>query len=195
MTLRPTVLACAAVLLLAGCTAPGVPAESPAPTATSVSSGFTSPDGSVRAWAPHERGEPLELTGTDYDGEPVDVAAHRGELVLLNTWYAACPPCRAEAADLVALDADYPELHLYGINGTDEPGTAKAFERNFGVTYPSVHDADGAALAALQGTVPVSATPTTIVLDRSGRVAVRVLGLLDPSILRPLIDELLAEAP
>ncbi|MDQ2624381.1 MAG: TlpA family protein disulfide reductase, partial [Actinomycetota bacterium] len=169
----------------------------PSTSATEATAGFafTSPDGTVRAWDVAERGEPLELSGTAFDGETVDVAAHRGELVLLNTWYAFCPPCRAEAADLVALDADYPELHLFGINGTDDAGTAQAFERQFEVTYPSIDDADGAALAALQGTVPVSATPTTIVLDREGRVAVRVIGILDPGVVRPLLDALLAEAP
>jgi len=187
----------AAALALAACSAS--PAPDPGATGTggvaAPGIGYTSPDGTVRAWDVVDRGEPLELTGTDYDGEPVDVAAHRGELVLLNTWYAFCPPCRAEAADLVALDADYPELHLFGINGTDDAGTAQAFERQFEVTYPSIDDADGAALAALEGVVPISATPTTIVLDRAGRVAVRVIGLLDPAVLRALVDELLAEAP
>jgi len=189
--------ALAAALALAACSAS--PPPDPGATGTggvaAPGIGYTSPDGTVRAWDVADRGEPLELTGTDYDGEPVDVAAYRGELVLLNTWYAFCPPCRAEAADLVALDADYPELHLFGINGTDDAGTAQAFERQFEVTYPSIDDADGAALAALEGVVPISATPTTIVLDRAGRVAVRVIGLLDPAVLRALVDELLAEAP
>lgn len=183
-----------AVLVLAGCSAPS---EEPSEPSTSevTGFGFTSPDGTVRAWDVEERSEPLELTGTDFDGEPVDLAEHRGELVLLNTWYAACPPCRAEAADLVALDADYPELTLFGINGTDDAGTAEAFERRFEITYPSIDDADGAALAALEGVVPISATPTTVLLDRKGRVAVRVVGMVDPGVVRPLVDALLAEAP
>ena len=188
-------LGVAAVLVLSGCSS-----SEPAPTGSeSVASdagfGFTSPDGTVRAWEVEERTAPVELAGTDYRGEPVDVAEHRGELVLLNTWYAFCPPCRAEAADLVAMDADYPELHLFGINGTDDVGTAEAFERHFEVTYPSIDDADGAALAALEGVVPISATPTTVVLDREGRVAVRIIGMVDPGVLRPLVDDLLAEAP
>ena len=183
-----------AVLVLAGCSAPSEDPSAP-PTSQATGFGFTSPDGTVRAWDVEERSEPLELTGTDFDGAPVDLAEHRGELVLLNTWYAACPPCRAEAADLVALDADYPELTLFGINGTDDAGTAEAFERRFEITYPSIDDADGAALAALEGVVPISATPTTVLLDRKGRVAVRVVGMVDPAVVRPLVDALLAEAP
>lgn len=186
-------LVVAAALVLSGCSS-----SEPEPTGTESAAsdagfGFTSPDGTVRAWDVAERGEPLDLAGTDFAGEPVDVVDHRGELVLLNTWYAACPPCRAEAADLVALDADYEALHLLGINGTDDAGTAAAFERRFDVTYPSIDDADGAALAALQGLVPISATPTTILLDRAGRVAVRIIGMVDPGVLRPLVDDLLAE--
>ena len=197
---RAAALFLAAALVLAGCTTQADPTPTggtsgPSDAAAGTGFGFTSPDGTVRAWDEAERGEALELAGTDYAGEPVDVTDHRGELVLLNTWYAFCPPCRAEAADLVAIDADYPELHLFGINGTDDAGTAEAFERHFEITYPSIDDADGAALAALQGVVPISATPTTIVLDKAGRVAVRVIGLLDPSVLRPLVDDLLAEAP
>ncbi len=190
---RVAVVALAVTLALTACTT--APAPDPAETSSGPGIGYTSPDGTVRAWDVADRGEPLELAGTDFDGEPVDVTEHRGELVLLNTWYASCPPCRAEAADLVALDADYPDLHLFGINGTDDAGTAAAFDRRFDVTYPSIDDADGAALAALEGVVPVSATPTTIVLDRAGRVAVRVIGLLDAAVLRTLVDELLAEAP
>lgn len=186
----------AIALVVSGCTGPESPEPSNSqPESATSGFGFTSPDGTVRAWDEAERGEPLDLAGTDFDGEPVDVASHRGEIVLLNTWYAACPPCRAEAADLVALDADYPELHLYGINGTDDAGTAEAFERRFEITYPSIDDGDGAALAALQGVVPISATPTTVLLDHAGRVAVRIIGMVDPAILRPLVDDLLAEAP
>jgi len=194
---QPAAVAALAVTLalgLAACSPSDSLSPDPSATATTDGFAFTSPDGTVRAWDVAERGEPLELSGTAYDGAAVDVAAHRGELVLLNTWYAFCPPCRAEAADLVAIAADYPELRVVGINGTDDAGTAQAFERQFEVTYPSIDDADGAVLAALQGTVPVSATPTTIVLDREGRVAVRVIGMLDPSVLRPLLDALLVEA-
>jgi peroxiredoxin len=119
----------------------------------------------------------------------------RGDVVVLNTWYAACPPCRAEAPDLVSLAGDYADegVHLLGINGTDDAGAAQAFERTFGVTYPSIADSDGRAIATLQGAVPLQAVPTTVVLDREGRVAARVLGLADGSTLRAMVDDVLAE--
>ena len=170
-------LAAAVVLWLVGC-APGDAAESP---------GYVSGDGTVTEWAVGERGEPVELIGTSFAGETVDVEAYRGEVVLLNTWYASCPPCRAEAPDLVALDAE-DGVQLIGINSRDDAGTAQAFERTFGVEYPSIDDADGKAIAQLQGLVAINAVPTTLVLDHEGRVAARVIGSVEPSTLRSLVD-------
>ncbi|MEZ0448120.1 TlpA family protein disulfide reductase [Cellulomonas sp. ICMP 17802] len=179
-----------ALLLLAGC-APGTQAN-PDDVADQ---GYQSGDGSTTTWASGDRTGPLELSGTDFEGTARDVADWRGDVVVLNTWYANCPPCRAEAPDLAALSTDYAAdgVQVLGINRTDDAGTAQAFERQFSVPYPSLADTDGTAIAALQGTVPVNAVPTTVVLDRSGKVAGRILGLADPSTLRSMIDGLLAE--
>ncbi|GEL96769.1 TlpA family protein disulfide reductase [Cellulomonas terrae] len=191
--MRVLAAAALAVLLLAGCT----PDTAPTTPDDVAGQGYQSGDGSTTTWAPDERSGPLELAGTDFTGTSQDVADWRGDVVVLNTWYANCPPCRAEAADLADLSTDYADegVRLLGINRTDDAGTAQAFERQFEVPYPSLADTDGAAIAALQGTVPVNAVPTTVVLDRSGMVAARILGLADPSTLRSIVDELLAEAP
>lgn len=189
-----TAAALAAVTaLLAGCTGQaddGTPADV-------VDQGYQSGDGSATTWTAAQRTDPVELAGTAYDGSTQDVADWRGDVVVLNTWYAACPPCRAEAPDLVALADDYADqgVHVLGINGTDAAGAAEAFQRQFAVPYPSIEDTDGTAIAALQGAVPVNAVPTTVLLDREGRVAARILGLAEGSTLRALVDELLAEEP
>lgn len=157
--------------------------------------GYESGDGSTKTWAAEFRGKAVDLSGTDFAGNTVDISDWRGDVVVLNTWYAACPPCRKEAPDLVALAADYSDrgVHLLGINGVDDAGAAQAFERTFSVTYPSIADSDGRATAALQGAVPVQAVPTTVVLDHEGRVAGRILGIADPTTLRAMIDDVLAE--
>ncbi|WNB85931.1 TlpA disulfide reductase family protein [Cellulomonas sp. ATA003] len=190
---RGAVVALVAALALGGCTAGTSTGNGY--TEDGQSSGYISSDGSTQTWAPDERGEPVEVSGTDFTGAPVDVADWRGDVVVLNTWYAACPPCRAEAPDLVALATEYADdgVHLLGINGTDDAGAAQAFERTFDVPYPSLADTDNGAVAALQGYVSINAVPTTVVLDREGRVAARVLGLADGSTLRAMVDDLLAE--
>jgi len=184
----------AVLLLLAGC-AGGTEEDRAAPDV--VDQGYQSGDGSTTTWAPADRVGPLDITGTDYEGTAHDLAQWRGDVVLLNTWYAACPPCRAEAPDLAQVATDYADdgLRVLGINSRDAAGTAQAFQRRLDVPYPSLDDTGGAAIAALQGVVPVNAVPTTVLLDREGRVAARVLGLVEASTLRALVDDLLAEAP
>ncbi|MGV8976857.1 MAG: TlpA family protein disulfide reductase [Cellulomonas sp.] len=179
--------------LLAGCT---TTSKTPAGTTTDIANqGYQSGDGSTRKWAVADRSGPVALAGTDFTGTAQDVTMWRGDVVVLNSWYAACPPCRAEAPGLVAFATDYTTrgVHVLGINGTDDVGAAQAFERTFTIPYPSLADTGGHAIAALQGAVPVQAVPTTVVLDREGRVAARILGLADPSTLRGLVDDILAE--
>jgi peroxiredoxin len=131
-------------------------------------------------------GNPADSPGY-VSGDGVDVAHLRGEVVVLTTWYAACPPCRAEAPDLVELDA-LDGVAVVGINAEDDAGTAQAFERTFGVTYPSIADDDGQAIAALQGLVAVNAVPTALILDAEGRVAARTVGRVEPSTLAALVE-------
>jgi hypothetical protein len=46
---------------------------------------------------------------------------------------------------------------------------------------------------AFQGVVSPQAVPTTLVIDKQGKVASRILGRIDPSILRTLIETVVAE--
>jgi len=180
------------VLVLAGCAAAG---DDGGDVQDVVDQGYQSGDGSTTTWPRAARVGPLEITGTDYEGTTHDLAQWRGDVVVLNTWYAACPPCRVEAPDLAAVATDYADqgLRVLGVNSRDAAGAAQAFQRQLEVPYPSLDDTGGSAIAALQGVVPVNAVPTTVLLDRDGRVAARVLGLVEASTLRALVEELLAE--
>ncbi|WP_152915969.1 TlpA family protein disulfide reductase [Arthrobacter sp. RIT-PI-e] len=152
-------------------------------------------DGSVTEYAPSERGDPVEVSGTLFDGTAVSSADWDDEVTVLNFWYAACAPCRAEAPDLVALHDEYePQgARFYGVNIRDEQATAEAFERNFGIPYASFDDKDGGVLLGMTQYVPPQAVPTTLVLDREQRVSARILGLADRSTLNALISDALAE--
>ncbi|MEN0129424.1 MAG: TlpA disulfide reductase family protein [Brevundimonas sp.] len=192
MTVRARIVAAAvlALGLLAGCSAGGQ-------GSTDVSDqGFISGDGAVRTWSSGDRKGPVTLEGTDFDGTQQDVTKWLGDVVVVNTWYANCAPCRAEAPDLVALANDYAPkgVHVIGLNGTDEAADATAFQRKYDVPYPSIKDNTGKAIASLQGIVPISAVPTTVVIDREGKVAARILGIAAPSTLRDVVDDVLAES-
>lgn len=129
-------------------------------------------------------------------GDAVDLADWRGAPVVLNFWYAACPPCRKEAPDLAAMSVEMePDgVRFLGINHTDDPATALAFRRTFDVPYPTLHDAEAAGVAAMQGAVPLQAMPSTVVLDAQGRVAARIIGIADPSTLQAMVTTVLAES-
>ncbi len=180
-----------AVMALAGCSGGTLEQQARA----GDDKGYLAGDGSVAEIAASDRGEPVAVTGTDADGEPVDLAQWRGDIVVLNVWYAACGPCRAEAPDLQAISTQYAAdgVRFVGLNTRDDAPTAQAFQRRFEITYPSIMDADGSAIVGLQGQVSPQAVPTTLVLDRQGRVAARLLGKADASTLRSLVDSALAE--
>ncbi|NUP73663.1 MAG: TlpA family protein disulfide reductase [Sinomonas sp.] len=156
---------------------------------------YVAGDGSVTEYAKDQRKPPAAFKGTLYDGTSVDSASFAGHITVLNFWFAACAPCRVEAPNLKALHDEYSPkgVVFYGVNLRDEKGTAEAFEQNFGITYPSFNDQDGRVLLAVSGMVPPGAVPTTLVLDKQGRVSARVLGELEKGTLKTLIDTAAAE--
>jgi len=192
---RPLAAAAAllVVIALAGCASD--------PLAEQYASGSTknyiSGDGSLTTIVPAEREDPVVFEGVTADGDKVSSDDYAGEVLVLNFWYAACPPCRVEAPDLeklhLSLEGD--GASFLGVNVRDQAGTALTFETETGVTYPSVIDAnDGNMLFAFAGTVAPNAVPTTLVIDKQGRVAARILGqVTSPSALDTIIRDTIAE--
>lgn len=179
-----------ASLLLSGCAAED-------PLAEKVNAGtnsYVAGDGSVAEYAAEIRGPAVEFSGELFDGTTVNNEDWAGQVTVLNVWYAACAPCRVEAPDLSALHAEFePQgVQFYGINTRDEAATASAFERSFGIEYPSFKDKNGQILLALTDYVPPQAVPTTLVLDKDGRVAARILGIAEKSTLTAIIEDALA---
>lgn len=183
----------AAAALLSGCTAmQGVDAQA----RSGDSKQYVAGDGTVLELPADARAEPVDgVAGDTADGERLDLADLRGDVVVLNLWYAACGPCRVEAPDLVALaDELEPQgVRFVGLNTRDDAPGALAFEQTFDVPYPSIIDAQGSAVLALRGQLVPNAVPTTLVVDREGRVAARVSGRIDPSVLRTLVEDALEE--
>jgi thiol-disulfide isomerase/thioredoxin len=188
-----TAVVVASALLLTGCSSD--------PLADQFREGsgknFIAGDGTITVYPLADRGDPIEFSGETVEGESYDSADDAGKVQVVNFWYAGCAPCRVEAPILqeVYVDVDADAVSFVGVNVRDQAGTAAPFEKNYGITYPSVLDVEtGEAQLAFAGKVPPAAVPTTIVLDRNGKVAARVLGQLkDASILQTIIDDLLAE--
>lgn len=156
---------------------------------------YVAGDGSVTELKAADRGSPISVKGKTADGRPVDIANDRGHVVVLNVWYAACAPCRSEAPDLRKLATAFTKdkVAFVGINTRDDAATARAFQQDFSITYPSVLDTSGSVILGLRGKVSPNAVPTTLVVDKQGRIAGRVLGIADPSTLRSMITRVQGE--
>jgi thiol-disulfide isomerase/thioredoxin len=191
---QPRVAASAAAtllvaVLLAGCTET---------SNLGVSSSSTSSAGdTIVEIAPVDRGDPIVFGGTLEDGTLAASSDWLGSVVVVNFWYASCPPCRAEAPDLEALYEQYSpdEVVFVGVNVRDTAATATSFATKFGITYPSIIDVREASVQlAFAGQVAPNAVPTTIVLDRDGRAAARIIGRIPSrTTLATLIEEVLDE--
>lgn len=146
-------------------------------------------DGTVTEFAVENRPSFAPFSGVTESGQMLSSSAFQGKVVVINWWYAACAPCRAEATDLADLSREFAgEAEFVGVNVRDTAETALAFDRTFGIEYPSLMDSQtGEVSLAFTGVVSPQAVPTTLVIDKSGKVASRILGRIDPSILRTLI--------
>ena len=158
---------------------------------------YTAADFRVDSIPADERGEPVDFGGVTEDGEKFSSDEIRGEVAVVNFWYAGCGPCRIEAKDLEATWQKHraDDVQFVGVNIYDQADTAKAFAKTYGITYPRLMDATtGDARLAFAKVTPTQAPPTTLVLDRKGRVAARILGPIDgTSILSTLIQDALEE--
>lgn len=194
MTSRRQLLSLAATAAV-GVLAVGCSAESDALAEQAGSDqGYVSGTGVITQVPVEERGEPLELEFELLDGTTASLAEWRPKAVVINLWYAACPPCRKEAPDLAnAAQAFAEETMFLGVNVRDQAAAAQAFVESFSVPYPNMLDTDGTMVAALSTILPPQATPSTVILDAQGRAAARVVGAVEESTLRGLIEDVLAE--
>jgi thiol-disulfide isomerase/thioredoxin len=157
--------------------------------------GYVSGDGSIERLTPDKRSSPLTLTGTTMQGTPWKVADAGNQVLVLNVWGQWCGPCVAEMPHLQQvwsrLSSTGRPVQFMGVNYRDGVETARAFLRANKITYPSLRDDGGASLLALRG--KANTTPTTLVLDRQGRVAARVSGPVSAATLSGLVNDVLGE--
>jgi thiol-disulfide isomerase/thioredoxin len=170
---RRTMLAAAPLLALAACG--GGDGE----TANRVNEinrdRFVSGDGSNYRWEePEDRFAAPRLTGTAVDGTTeVDTDDWAGSVLVVNFWGSWCPPCVAEAPYLVEAAAAFEgrNVQFLGVNIRDTDDAALAYERRYGIAYPSLSDAPGRVADQFvdYGLSP-NDIPATIVIDAEHRV-------------------------
>lgn len=158
---------------------------------------FVTGTGGVSTVAKGDRANAPKLDGESLDGKHLDVADFKGKVVVLNAWGSWCGPCRLEAkhfAKVAEATADQ-GVQFVGINTRDpRRGPAISFEEDFGIDYPSFYDPTGKLLLRFpKGMLNLQTIPSTVVIDRDGKIAARSLAALDDTKLRKMIDPLIAE--
>ena len=172
---------CAVVLLTGGCGRTPVSADGLAGVG-------------VTEYARADRVAMPVVSGQTLAGATLNLESLRGSVVVLNSWASWCAPCADEIPELVSADANpaNDDVVFVGLNVSDDKATAMSFASTMGVKYDSIIDPDAALLGALPN-VPPGALPSTLILDRDGLVAVRVVGPIPPGTLNGMLASVAAE--
>ena len=177
-----------AVLLAAtGCTA-----DANDPNASGGQQGYPNVGRRVTLIPPTERQPLAEISGPDLDGTGVlSSQAYPGKVVVINVWGSWCAPCRKEAPDLQAASVETAAVAQFlGVTTKDRQMTApQRFVQENKITYPSIYDPSGQVLLPFSSVLPPSAIPSTMILDREGRLAVRVLAPISEGTLVQMIND------
>ena len=182
--------AAVAALVLSACTSGGT-------SGGAGNSNYVSGKDGISTVAKGSRDAVPDLSGKTVDGKQLDIADYKGKVVVLNVWGSWCPPCRAETPNLVkvAKETAAKGVQFVGINTRDANiSLAQAFEKQQGVTYPSLYDPTSKLLLRFKkGTLNLQTIPSTIVIDRDGKIAARTLQALSEEKLREMLDPVVAE--
>jgi peroxiredoxin len=189
---RAALLSAAALLALTGCGGMSAGGKS-----GGDGKGYVDSDdsGIVRAKV-DKRSKAPKVAGKTLEGKDISLADFRGKVVVLNVWGSWCPPCRAEAADFqqAHVETQDKDVQFLGINTRDATqDNALAFTSSKGITYPSLWDPDAREILKFTGQLNPNAIPSTLIIDREGRIAARVLRAVTIEELRSMIDPVLNE--
>jgi len=156
-------------------------------------------DGERDVASPQSYGAPgssVEVGITDFvlpqlSGDSLRMADYQGKVVLLNFWATWCGPCRYEIPDLVDLHTELgpDDFSVIGIS-VDEGDFAlvEKFADDMEINYPVGWDRYGAVSEAYGG---VYALPMTFVIDRSGEIVHRTIGLFPTEAMKKELQTLI----
>ncbi len=129
------------------------------------------------------------ISGKTLDGGFFRLAPN--QMAVVNVWASWCAPCRAEAPALTDLSRTYPNVSFVGVLTRDTLASARAFVRRFRVPYPSL--IDDSILLRFHNSLVANAIPTTVVIDKRGRVAARISGQITVASLSEVLDKVSSE--
>lgn len=124
-----------------------------------------------------------------FSGGEITLSSLRGKPVVINFWASWCPPCREEAPILEKVWRQYrnKEVTFIGVDIQDAEGDARAYIKEFGITYPNGPDIGG----RITIDYGVSGIPVSFFVNREGRIVSRWVGAINEPLLVARIEELL----
>ncbi|MGW3950153.1 TlpA family protein disulfide reductase [Streptomyces sp. NPDC004752] len=183
-------VAAAAALALSACGSGGI-------SGGGGNTNFVTGNNGIDTAAKGSRDAAPDLSGKTIDGKTLDVADYKGKVVVVNVWGSWCGPCRAEGKNFAKVSREYADrgVQFVGINTRDGSTTpAVAFEKEQGITYPSLYDPTGKLMLRFKkGTLNPQLIPSTLIIDRDGKIAARALQGLSEENLLKMIKPVLAE--
>ncbi len=190
---RPALIGAAALaaLLATGCSGGPIGADTPLNNGKSfVGSSYESTVFKVGS-----RPQAPAVSGNTVTGGKLSLAAYHGDVVVLNFWGSWCAPCRDEAPALGTLASEMQPkgVRFIGIDIRDQPDAAQAFMQDFRISYPSISDPSDDIALEFRATDPPAAIPSTIIIDRTGRIAARIIGPVTYRTLQELLNPIIAE--
>jgi thiol-disulfide isomerase/thioredoxin len=190
MRLTPVAGAAAVLLALAGCaTGHG---------AVDVDNGgdfrFVAGTPAGTVIPPGQRATAPSFAGTLLDGSAFRSSSLRGSVAVINFWGSWCAPCRVEtpAFSQVASSVAGRGVRFLGVDVKEDRQFAQAFLDSRQIAYPSLYDPRGEVALAFRD-YPANAIPSTIVLDRQGRVAAVYTAAVTEQDLRSVVDAVTGE--
>ena len=187
--MRLVAIGVGAALFLTGCS--GTYAATPVVTIPATAPAIN-PAVGVTIVPPEEREQSIVIGGETADGTELSTTQYAGDIIVVNAWASWCPPCIEELPLLASAAEAFADrgVTFIGLNSLDDPIAAASLLGSS--TYRSIDDRDGAILATVPG-VPPRSLPSTVILDRQGRIAVRIIGPVKPGQLESALESLVAE--
>jgi thiol-disulfide isomerase/thioredoxin len=150
---------------------------------------YVAGNGTVTFIKAQDRVSAPRIEGATLSGGMVHLGV--GRVIVLNVWASWCAPCRAEAPALASLSKSFPDVSFIGVLTRDNIAGAKAFVRRFSIPYPTL--IDDSILMGFHNSLIANAIPTTVVIDKKGKVAARISGEITVASLTDLINRVSAE--
>jgi thiol-disulfide isomerase/thioredoxin len=130
---------------------------------------------------------PLQFTMKDMNGIDVKLASFKGKVILLNFWATWCGPCRLEMPEIIHRSENTTGLLVIAINVQETEEQVAAFANDFKMTMPIVRDVD----AEIRDLYKVRGMPTSVFIDRQGKVSAYREGVMSPKLLEELLTPIL----